>query len=336
MAMNSNTSNRIKAPTLKDVAREANVSIATASHVVNDKGSVSVIVRKRVLKIIKQLGYQPNKAARSMKTGKSMTIGLILPDFRYPFFPALAREIEIAAAKSNYAVIFVNSYADSKTETKCFNRMMQLGVDGIIWFPGSQQDIVPESAANMPIAVIDRDLPNYDIAMPNHYQGGKIQAEHLLTLGHEQIGIVSGPLKSDNMTLRVQGAREAIEKAGHQLFWVCETEFNELSQDAINHIIEKQPSAIIAGDDIIAINIYKQLEELGIKTGEDISIVGFDNIPWTDIIKPSLTTVDIPLQELASDAIDLLLARISDPALPRKKRIVDVTLKLRSSTCQCS
>lgn len=322
---------KIKAPTLKDVAREAGVSIATVSHAVNNTGSMSAEVKKKVQKIITKLGYQPNKAARSMRTGKSMTIGLILPDFRYPLFPAIAREVEIAASKFNYSVIFVNSYADNQTEKDCFQRMLQMGVDGIIWFPGSQEDTVPNAAKNIPIIVLDRDLASYDVSIPNHYQGGKLQAEYLLSLGHKHIGIISGPLIADNMTLRVDGAKHVIEKAGLKLQWICETGFHDLSPEAIQNILNKDVTAIIAGDDMIAINIYTELEKLDIDVHKSVSIIGFDNIAWADIVKPSLTTIHIPLEVLAADAIDMLLARIETPDIPRKKRVVDVSLVPRNS-----
>ncbi|MEP4890090.1 MAG: LacI family DNA-binding transcriptional regulator [Aliiglaciecola sp.] len=328
---NSEPLKKIKAPTLKDVAKEAGVSIATVSHAVNNTGSMSADVKKKVQKVIKKLGYQPNKAARSMRTGKSMTIGLILPDFRYPLFPAIAREVEIAASKFNYSVIFVNSYADNKTEKDCFQRMLQMGVDGIIWFPGSQEDTVPTLAKNIPIIVLDRDLSNYDVSIPNHFQGGKLQAEHLLSLGHKRIGIISGPLIADNMILRIDGAKQVIEKAGLKLQWVCETGFHDLSPEAIQHILKKDVTAIIAGDDMIAINIYTELEKLDKDVHKNVSIIGFDNIAWADIVKPALTTINIPIKELAADSIDMLLARIEKPNTPRKKRVIDVSLVARHS-----
>ncbi len=324
-------SSKVASITLKDVAREAGVSVATASHVVNGKDRMSADVKKRVLQVINQLGYQPNKAARSMKTGRSMTLGLILPDLRYPFFPALAREVELVAANKQYSVVFANSYADPKKEKQCFERMLQLGVDGIIWFPGSQQDTVPKQAVNMPICVIDRDLENYDVAMPDHAQGGRLQAKHLLQLGHKKFGIVSGPLNADNMTLRVQGASDEINNAA-ELVWQCESGFQTLSEQAISCLKRNDVTAIIAGDDIIAINIFRELEAMGIQVPKQISVIGFDDIAWCEIVKPSLTTVHIPLPEIAKDAFEMLLNRIDNKEKSRRKSIIGVSLIDRASS----
>lgn len=319
--------------TLKDVAREAGVSVATVSHVVNGKARMGSEVKDRVLKVIAELGYQPNKAARSMKTGRSMTIGLVLPDLRFPYFPALAREIELVAASKDYSVVFANSYADGAQELKCVERMVQLGVDGIIWFPGSQQDTIAKAVKRTPVCVVDRDLGNYDVSMPDHEQGGRLQAQHLLRLGHKKFGIISGPRTADNMTLRVQGAIRAIEQSG-QLMWECESGFQTLSDEAVRHLREQNVTAVIAGDDLIAINVCRQLESQGLNVPGDVSVVGFDNISWSEIHKPSLTTISIPLADMAKNALEMLLGRIANSDAARRRSILGVSLIERHSSAQ--
>jgi LacI family transcriptional regulator len=181
------------------------------------------------------------------------------------------------------------------------------------------------------VCVVDRDLGNYDVSMPDHEQGGRLQAEHLLTLGHKKFGIISGPKIADNMTLRVKGAIAAIAQSG-QLMWECESGFQALSAEAVRLLREQSVTAIIAGDDLIAINICQELESLGLKVPEDVSVIGFDNISFSAVYKPSLSTIAIPLADMAKNAIEMLFDRIANSSTARCRSIVNVALIERQST----
>lgn len=328
------SASRKKAPTLKDVAKAANVSLTTVSYVINGKGSISKEVTQRVMDVVDRLGYRPNKAAQAMKTGRSLTIGLVLPDFRYPLFPELANEIEKVCDNNQHSLIFANSYASSATEVRRVKSLAQMGIDGLIWFPGSQQDTIKEQVHHFPVIVIDRDLSEYDVVMPDHFAAGALQAEHLLTLGHRCFAIISGPTHVDNMSLRIKGARQAIANAGCELCWCGETDFSRsLSAPAVAMLSDQpQITAIIAGNDVIALNVINELERLGKKVPDDVSVVGFDDTSWCDLVTPPLTSIRMPLTEMAEEAFGMMKRRQDNPGAPRKKTLVGVTLTVRRST----
>lgn len=327
------TQSQTKAPTLKDVAKAAGVSLTTASYVFNGKGAISKSVSEKVMAVVAELGYQPNKAAQSIKTGNSLTIGLLLPDLRYPFFPELASEIEKVCDKHNYSVILANSYAQADTEVRRSQNMVQLGADGLVWFPGSQKNTIKHTIRNMPVVVIDRDLTDFDAVMPDHYMGGQLQAEHLLALGHRNIGIVSGPTDVDNMQLRTNGASESIDRGKANVRWVCQTDFTEvLSEQALTHLLKRDVSAVIAGNDVIALNVIRQLNLMGLVVPDDVSVVGFDDTTWCEMMTPPLTSIRMPLAEMAEEAFSMMIRRKSNPLASRKQCIVGVRLIVRKTT----
>ena len=321
------------APTLKDVAKQAGVSLATASYALNGKGAISKQVTERVLEVVRHLGYQPNTAARTMKTGSSASIGLLLPDFRYPLFSELATEIEKVCAQQHYSVFFANSYAKADTELARTQRFAQSGADGLIWFPGSQQNTIRHGAHSMPVVVIDRDLADFDVVTPDHFDGGVQQAEHLMSLGHRHIGMISGPRHVDNMQLRINGTLQAVEKQDAEIRWICETDFtDELSIEAKTWLNKKNVTAVIAGNDTIALNIIRYAASIGLRVPEDLSVVGFDDVAWCEFMTPQLTSVRMPLDEMADEAVTMLLRRKENPDASRKKCTVGVSLTVRQST----
>jgi len=325
------------APTLKDVAKEAGVSLATASYALNGKGAISKQVTERVREVVKQLGYQPNTAARTMKTGSSASIGLLLPDFRYPLFSELATEIEQVCAQQHYSVFFANSYAKAETEIARTQRFAQSGADGLIWFPGSQQNTINNATHGMPVVVIDRDLTDFDVVTPDHFDGGVQQATHLLGLAHQQIGLISGPRHVDNMQLRINGTVKVVEDSDAEIKWICETDFTDtLSIEAKTLLNKKNVTAIIAGNDTIALNIIRYAATIGLRVPEDLSVVGFDDVAWCEFMTPQLTSIKMPLDEMAEEAVSMLLRRKENPMASRKKCTVGVSLTVRHSTAPLS
>ncbi|GGF71587.1 LacI family DNA-binding transcriptional regulator [Alteromonas lipolytica] len=322
-------------PTLKDVAKAAGVSLATASYALNGKGAISKAVTERVLGVVAELGYQPNKAARSMKTGSTSTIGLLLPDFRYPLFSALAGCVERVCATRQYSVFFANSYAQAETELNRAQSFAQSGADGLLWFPGSQLNTISASAPLLPVVVIDRDLPDFDVVTPDHYDGGAQQAAHLLSLGHQRIGIISGPRHSDNMQLRTDGAVHCIKKSGGEVVWLAESDFSDtLSAEAQDLLDKQNVTAVIAGNDGIALNIIRYAASIGLKVPQALSVIGFDDVDWCAIMTPPLTSIRMPLEEMAQEAMEMLFRRKDNPQASRKKCTVGVSLAIRGSTAK--
>ena len=321
--------------TLKDVAREANVPFTTASFVLNESGSVSKDVSDRVRKVVKKLGYQPNQSAQAMRTGKTNTIGLILPGLSNPFFSELAASIEKAARHSGYSVFLVNSDGTTELEQESMGRLVQRGVDGVLWFPATQENAIKDYANDVPVVVMDRALDSYNRVIPDHWRGGQLQAEHLLDHGHKRFGFVTGPLSVDNMRNRRDGAVNAIEDKG-EIVWQVENSFlRTLTPDVVKHLKHNNVDAIVAGNDMMAIAIMQELTELGIRVPQDVSIVGFDDIPWCTAVTPPLTTIRMPLKKIGEEAMELLLALIQNPESRKRQIVMDVDLIPRKSVADC-
>lgn len=316
---------------LKDVAEKAGVSVATVSYVLNDTGSVSAGVRNKVLAAVRALGYSPNRAAQAMRTGRTSTLGLVLPDLLNPLFPEMAQAFEHAAREFGYSIFLVDTKHSDEIERQGIASLIQQGVDGIIWFPRTQQDTVQDISAQVPIVVLDRDLPGFDIVRPDHEQGGRLQSEYLLGKGHKRVGLLYGPLSVDNMRLRRDAFYESFSKEG-DITWELENPFSmEITEENRERLGQAGPTAIVAGNDMIAVGIIKTLNELGITVPERVSVIGFDNISWCNVVTPALTTIRMQLKEIAAEAVSLLFRRIKEPDLPKRKIVIDVELVPRAS-----
>lgn len=327
----SNRTRIEKKPTLKDVAREAGVAVSTVSYVINNSSPISKEVKKRVFDVIEKLGYLPNSSAKAMRTGKSLAIGLILPDLGNPFFPELAQSVENTAREYGYSTFLVDTDISREIEKEAIERLIQRGVDGIVWFPTTQEDTMAPYAAEIPVVVMDRSLGNYDTVTPNHRKGGELQAEFLLQQGHRRIGMITGPLSVDNMKLRRDGFIDRIEGAG-EILWEIENPFSmTLAPSVIDKLLQGNVTAVVAGNDMIAIGAIRELDKAGISVPEQVSILGFDDIPWGKWISPPLTTIRMPLAELGSEAVHFLLRRVENSAAPTRNLTIDVELVVRES-----
>jgi len=320
-----------KKPTLKDVAKKAGVSVSTVSFVINNNSSISTAVRKKVQKIIEDIGYIPNSSAQNMRTGKSMTIGLILPDLANPFFPELAQAVENTAREHGYSTVLIDCDLNKSIEEESIDRLCKWGVDGIVWFPVSQEDTTSALQSSVPITVVDRQLKNYDTVVPNHFQGGVLQAEHLLNFGHERIGMISGPLSVDNMKDRRDSFIETVSGKA-KMIWEIENPFSMTIDSKVKEkILEGGVTAIVAGNDIIAIGAMEILKQAGVKVPQDVSVIGFDNISWGQWMSPTLTTISLPVHELGSQAFNFLLRRINKPSSTRYNLCMDLDIIPRGS-----
>ncbi len=317
--------------TLKDVAKEVGVSIATVSYVLNGTGSVSKAVQDRVRRAVEKLDYRPNRKAQAMRTGSSKLIGLILPDLTNPFFPELAQKVEEEARKVGYMVILFDAQEDQSAEEEGFKVLHQHGVDGIIWCPVS--DSVPKIARspNHPLVLIDRPLKGFDVVHSDYYQGGALLADYVINTGHRKIGLLAGPHQVASANQRrmgfLQRSNEEVE-----IVWDLEVPYSrDLPENARAMLKKQEATMIVAANDMVAIGAMGVLADCGVSVPDDVSIVGFDNIPWSTVIKPELTTINQPIGLICAEAISLLVSRTSNPEKPIKRILLDVTLVERDS-----
>ena len=320
--------------TLKDVANEVGVSVATVSYVLNETGSVSKKVQEKVHKAVSKLAYKPNRKAQAMRTGVSKTIGLILPDLTNPFFPKLVQQIECEARKHEYAVVLIDSQNMLESEEQGFSVLAQHGTDGIIWCPVTDTPSKYIRETKCPVIVVDRAIPGFDVVHSDFKLGGSLLAEYVNRLGHTRIGMLSGPQSVASAKQRRQGFIDNISENA-KILWDIEVAFDiNLTSKVENILKDNKATLIVCADDVIAIGLINRLDSMGISVPADVSVVGFDNISWSRIIKPKLTTINQPVEEMAKYAVKLLIEKIHNPDSMIKSIVLEVNLIERDSVQQ--
>lgn len=319
--------------TLKDIADLANVSVATVSKIINNKDEeISEETRQRVKEIIARENYQPNILARSMITKRTNTLGLIIPDVRNLFFTDLVRGAEDFAYKHNYSILFCNTDDSIEKEMRYITTLLNKQVDGIV-LVGSinrNKQLERKFRISVPVVTIDRDVNFKDISekiILENVTGAYKALEHLISLGHRKIMFLSGFLDTRVSQERLEGYSKAL--ANH----------NIIIDESLIHIgsfsiefgyktimkkgIPEGVSAIFCGNDLIAFGAMKALKERGLKVPEDISVVGFDDIVFSSMITPELTTVRQPSYNLGRVAVKKLIEILENTSIDE-----DIELKL--------
>jgi LacI family transcriptional regulator len=302
--------------TLHDVARKAKVSIKTASRVVNEEPNVADATRQRVQAAIKALGYRPNSLARSMRTNRSDTLGLIVPSIRNPFYPAIARGIEDVARAYGRTVIVTSADRDPARERQQIALLVGKRVDGIIL--GSPvvgpRALEPALAAGVPVVAM-----NPNVALPGAHvlrignRGAAIEMmDYLVSLGHQEIAYIDGPPSLVRSRERAEGYRAALERAGiaFRADLVEDGGFDyDLAYRAARKLLERQPrpTCIFGGNDLMAIGAIAAALDLGLTVPGDVSVAGFDDIDLASVFRPSLTTVHQPNYEMGRQAAEIIL-----------------------------
>lgn len=322
--------------TLKAVAKAAGVSLASASYAINGAGSVGEATREHILKVAAQLGYRPNQSAKAMKTGRTGALGLILPDLTNPFFPSLAQGVIQAARAHGYSVFLTDTEGSPEAEQRSVGLLVDHGVDGVIWFPIADTDTVGKLLDGTPTVVLDRDLPGYDIIQADYARGGVLAAEHLIAAGHVNIGVISGPHAASSARQRAEAAIACIRERA-QLSWHVHNAFSlDLEPQVMAALETRTATAVIAGADLIAIGAMRHVLAIGLSVPEDVSVVGFDDIPWAQLNRPALTTIDLPVEEMATAAVETLIHRMANRSEPRRRVVFNVDLIARESVRRLS
>jgi LacI family transcriptional regulator len=318
--------------TIQDIAKLVGVSVATVSNALNGKRNVGPSIRQKILKAARELGYRPNRAAQTMRTGHTKAIGLVLPDLTNPFFPELAQSVESTARKAGLLVCLIDSQGSTQGESDGFELLTTHTVDGIIWCPLGRHLPAAIKGNPKPVVLIDRPRAGFDVVHSDYLMGGRLLAEYALRMGHSKIGLLSGPQNLESARLRREGFVSAFP-GEIKVIWEAFVPFNgELPEDAIRALsARKNATLIVAGNDLIAISAVHCLGQLGLKVPNDVSVTGFDNIKWTDVVTPRLTTIAQPIGAIGSKAVELLRERMADSNAVRRRTVFDVTLVERDS-----
>ncbi len=328
--------------TMKDIAKFAGVSTTTVSKILNNKDKdISNATRERVLNLIEEHNYRPNKIAKSLVTKKTNTIGLVIPDIRNPFFPELARGAEDKANEKGYNIIFCNTDDDSDKEEKYINMLVEKMVDGIVFTAASEREkgFEGKKKFSVPIVLVDRDIDIDGIigkVTVDNFMGGYEGTKHLLQLGHERILYLSGPLVNKTGSDRLKGYKKALNEFNVELKeeYIKEGNYkSEWGYKVINDIgNELKYTSVFCGNDLIAIGAIKALKEMKLDVPNDVSVVGFDDIYMANLIDPELTTIRQPNYEMGYKAIEILIDAIENKEKTIKHIDLATQLVVRKST----
>lgn len=335
--------------TVHDVARRAGVSASTVSHVINGTRRVSAGTRQRVLQAMDELHYQPNRLAQSLRSRRTHTLGVILPNSANPFFAQVLLGIEAAAYDSGYNVILGNANDDPRRELDYVDTLLAKQVDGVVLVStGAYADALKlTTGRTTPVVMVDRAPDDayadaqIDTVFTENTRGGVLATEHLLGLGHRRIGCITGPSLLTSSALRVVGYRQVLADAGIPVDadLIVSGDFqHESGYTACHNLLKlpEPPTALFVCNDLMAVGALCAVHEAGLRVPEDISVVGFDDIPLASFTVPRLTTIAQPAQQIGEAAIKLLVRRLAEPDAPAQCELLPVHLVERDSCGPCS
>lgn len=310
--------------TIRDVARQAQVSVSTVSRALSAPGLVKEATRQRVLEVVAGLGYQPNRAARSLITGRTGNLGIVVPDLENPFFPAVLRGVQTRAGEAGTSVFFCDSRECPETEAELV-RTMAAQIDGVVLCASLLSDEqITELAALTPLALINRIVPGVSSVLMDSADGMEQVVAHLESLGHQHYVYLGGPDAAWSNHRRMQGLRGRA-----QLIGSFEPNFNG-GYAAAEQALKTGATAFIAYNDLMALGALSYLAQHDVKVPQQISVTGFDDILYAAMCSPALTTVTMPTEEAGKVAVDLL-ANLLDGG-PAEQRELPTKLVIRAST----
>jgi LacI family transcriptional regulator len=329
---------------IKQVAEVAGVSVGTVSHVITGSVPVSEPLRLKVQAAIRELNYHPNHVARSLKTSKTRTLGMMVPDMTIPFFPQVIHGAETAARQRGYALIAVNSDDDCERQKELLSLMRSQRVEGILLVIAAAPTPVGQVSrileAGIPVVCVDRvpDRVPVDSVSVEDLDGAQMAVEHLIAMGNRRIAIMTGPLALKNERRRLQGCRQAMESAGieidESLFWQGNLRPEDVAVACRERLREAPlPDAVFATNGPTALGVLRAFRDCGLRTPEDIAFATFYELTVDDLFSPSITTVVQPAHDIGFRAAEILLERIDGTCVgpPITVRLPAI-LKVRASS----
>ena len=310
-------------PSIKKVAEVAGVSVGTVSHVITGSVPVSEPLRLKVQAAIRELNYHPNHVARSLKTSKTLTLGIIVPDMTIWFFPQVIRGAETAARQHGYSLIAVNSDDNFERQRELLSLLRSQRVEGILLVvaaaPTPITQITRIIEAGIPVVCVDRipDRIPVDSVSVEDLDAAQMGVEHLIAMGNRRIAIVTGPMTLKNERRRLQGYRQALQRAGiasdEELIWQGNLRSEDVAAICRERLRDgrERPDAIFASNGPTALGVLRAFRDCGLRTPEDVAFATFDELTVEDLFSPSITTVVQPAYDIGFRAAETLLQRIA-------------------------
>jgi LacI family transcriptional regulator len=340
----SRMSGRSTAATLRDVARLAEVHPGTVSRALNPETRrlVNEETARRVLEAAATLDYRPNPIARGLKTNRSYTVGVLVPDLTNPLFPPIVRGIQDGLEQAGYTPLIANTDNDRERERNDFEAMRARQVDGVITATARlDHGVLDEmAAAGLPIVLVNRRLDDglLSSSTVDDHEGALLAVAHLVALGHTRIAHLGGPQSVSTGRARHQGFVDGMALAGLAVeadLVRCGNAFTEPEGERLCRELLAaggRPTAILAGNDLMALGCYDVFASSGLVCPDDVSVAGFNDMPFSERFNPPLTTIRIPHYEIGASAAELLLERLQQPDAPPRHVVLRPQLVVRSST----
>lgn len=337
---------------IKEIARLSGVSSATVSRIINNVGYVKAETRERVLKTMRSVGYAPSNIARSLSKRETPFIGVIVPDITNPFFSELVKSIEKVADRNGFSILFFDTDENAEKEHAVLRTIKEHWIRGLLMTPISWEDEVTEREllsledSGIPVVLMDRNLHrnNFSVMMVNNFQGGYNATKALLDLGHRKIAIVVGPWQDGPGDGRIKGYLQALRDYGIEPRpeYQVGSDFQvEGSYAACQLLMEQSdpPTAILSCGNTMTFGCLQYFREHALRIGEDIGLIGFDDVSVNRLLEGALSTVGCSLEKLGEEAFRLMAQRFREEqghGLPPEMRILPAEVKLRGSERQKS
>jgi len=323
---------------IKDVAEKAGVSTATVSHVVNKTRIVRPETRLRVLKAIKQLGYRPSVAARSLASGKTSLFGLVVSDWCNPFFPEVATAFQAQAHLHDFDALVMSANFSREQTANCVRRMLALHVPAVALMTSQADAEVAAQLVASRVCAVYMDLGHVGPYVSNicidYEQGVSAAVDHLRSLGHRRIGFIGGSVYLPSVARRKRAFLSAAEHAGDLETATVDCEYSMRGgYIGCSKLLSRfSPTAIVSLNDVAAIGAMHCAFDRGMRVPGDLAIVGFDDITFAEFAHPSLTTVNIPRSLIGTLAFQALAELLAEPGRPGREYRVETRLVIREST----
>ncbi len=333
-----------KAATIRDVARDAGVSVAVVSRVLNEgSGPVAAATREKVLGAIDRLHYQPRAAARELQGAGSTTLGLVLADLTNPFFARIADRVVWEARARGTNVVLLTTQEDPRLEAESIDALISRSVGSVIATPttGNPQRWLDLQERGIHVVFVDREIaevPSVDVVTITYADSAAVATRHLLDLGHERIALISGPVETSTGRTRRDGFVSAMAAAGRAIDeeLIHAIPFRgEAGGGAVTTLmaLDRPPTALVVANTAQVRSALHRLQQIGARIPDDISVIVFDDNPWTELVSPPLTVVRQPIDMLALHSVEIAVARVRGQLVDAPQR-VDVSAEFvrRSST----
>jgi DNA-binding LacI/PurR family transcriptional regulator len=327
--------------TIQDVARAAGVAASTVSRYLNGQLRVSPATEARVLEAVRELGYLPNVQARNLARRRSGVIGFVVPELRNPYFGEIADFVVEAVERHGLLVLLCSTRSQEARQSAYIDLLATGAIDGMLYLGSfrSNERLAAAIRGGLPVVVVDEPiagLPPVHTVIMDDYAGGYQATSYLVALGHRRIAFVSGPSELGSVQERYRGYSDALRKGGldpDQQIRLSGHFTEQFGMSALPHLLAaaEPPTAAFVPSDYIALGVLSAAEANGIRVPQDLSIVGFDDIRFSQYVRPRLTTIRSPLDRLAETGVDLLFERLGDQDRPARTEVLPVELVVRES-----